>query len=62
MLLADLKTIFERRKADKLHSDDIVADLVDMDDRPWSEWRAGRPLTKAQLSRLLDGFEVKSKP
>jgi hypothetical protein len=61
MLLADLKAIFERRKADKLHSDEIVADLIAMEDRPWAEWKNGRPLTKEQLAKLMGAFEIAPK-
>jgi hypothetical protein len=58
MLLADLKGIFDRRHADRLHSDDIVADLNAMEDRPWAEWKHGKPMTKEQLAKLLHAFEV----
>jgi hypothetical protein len=58
MLLADLKGIFDRRHVDRLHSDDIVDDLIAMEDRPWAEWRHGKPMTKEQLAKLLQAFEV----
>jgi putative DNA primase/helicase len=58
MALADLKAVFERRGVDKLHSDDIVADLNAMEDRPWSGWHHGKGLTKANLASLLKAFVV----
>ncbi len=32
-----------------------------MEDRPWAEWRRGKPLTKNQLAGLLKPFGVGSK-
>ena len=61
MLLGDLKVIFDRRRVEQLHSDDIIDDLVEMEERPWAEWRNGKPITKNQLAKLLAGFEVHPK-
>lgn len=58
-LLEDLRAVFERRDTDKLFSRDLVAELVQMEDRPWPEWKAGKPLTVRQLARLLQPFNVK---
>lgn len=32
--------------------------LAQMEDRPWPEWRNGRPITPRQLARLLDNFDI----
>ncbi len=32
-----------------------------MEDRPWPEWKTGKPLSKPQLSRLLKPFSIVSK-
>jgi hypothetical protein len=32
-----------------------------MEDRPWPEWKNGKPLTKTQLARLLSRFGIKPK-
>jgi hypothetical protein len=58
LLLRDLRVIFNRRDIAGIHSDDLIAELVDIEDRPWAEWKAGRPITKNQLARLLGSFEV----
>lgn len=58
MLLWDIKALFAERKADRLPSDDIVKSLIDIDERPWAEWRYGQPLTKSALSRLLKPFGI----
>ena len=37
-LLHDIGDFFKRRKADRIHSDEIVAEVVAMEGRPWAEW------------------------
>lgn len=57
-LLGDIRTIFEARQADRLPSADIVAALVAMEDRPWPEWRGGKPITPRQLAQQLHNFAI----
>jgi len=59
LLLHDLHTIFERLGKDQLATPDIVQELVGLEDRPWPEWRRGKPLTGRSLAKLLRAFEVK---
>ena len=58
LLLADLRELFAAKATDKLSTCDIVAHLTQLDDRPWPEWKGGRPLTARQLSRLLERFGI----
>lgn len=58
-LLEDLRSLFEREGTDKLFSREIVAKLIEMEERPWPEWKAGKPLTVRQLARLLQPFGIK---
>jgi putative DNA primase/helicase len=63
MLLADIKTVFESKKADRLWSEDLCEELALLEGRPWAEWKAHRranpkPLTKNQLAKLLEAFHV----
>jgi len=58
MVLSDIQTIFNSRQTDRLSSNDIAYDLGDMEDRPWAEWKNGRPITKAALARLLKPFKI----
>ena len=60
-LLADLHDLFTKRGLDRLDSRAIVEALVVMEDRPWPEWRQGKPLTQRQLARLLKPFDVRPK-
>jgi len=60
MLLIDIKKIFAETDSDKIYSSDLVAKLVEMEDRPWSEYRRGKPITSNTLARLLKPFGIKS--
>ena len=40
---------------------DLINDLVKLEDRPWAEWRRGKPLTTTGLARLLKPFRIKPK-
>lgn len=59
VLLADLRAMFGTTKSDQLASTEIIAALVTMEDRPWPEWRDGRPLTPRQLAKLLGPFGIR---
>lgn len=61
LLLGDIRTLFTKRNADELSSEDIIETLVKMEDRPWPEWRRGLPLSKRGLARLLKPFDVRPK-
>jgi len=58
-LLTDLEKLFVECDTDKLPSEDICEALAIMQDRPWPEWRRGKPITQRQLAKLLTGFDVK---
>ena len=61
MILGDIKEIFKTRGVDKIFSQDIVNDLINLDDRPWVEWRRGNPITKNSVARLLKPYKIKTK-
>ena len=61
MLLEDIRAYFEEPGKDECNSADLVAWLVDKEDRPWWEWKAGKPLTQRQLARLLEPFGISPK-
>jgi putative DNA primase/helicase len=62
MLLADIKTIFEERNADRLRSTALAALLTEFEERPWPEWRQGKPITAPQVARLLRRFGIRPGP
>ncbi len=57
-LLRDIWAAFEARGTDRLSSDELAAYLGGLEDRRWPEYRAGRPITKPQLARLLRPFHI----
>jgi len=58
MLLGDIRGIFKRRGIDRLPSVEIVGDLVEMEHRPWPEWKEVKPITLRQIAALLKPFGI----
>lgn len=46
------------RSLDRITSGDLVQALVEMEDRAWPEYRAGRPITSTGIARLLAPFGI----
>ncbi len=59
LLLADIRLLFQGMSATRLPSADIVARLAEMEERPWPEWKAGKPITPPQLASALAPFGVR---
>jgi putative DNA primase/helicase len=55
-LLKDIRLAFG--EADAIRSIDLVAKLIADPERPWAEWKRGKPLTQKQLGRLLSDFRI----
>jgi hypothetical protein len=55
-LLADIRLAFA--EADVVRSTDLVEKLIADPERPWAEWRHGKPLTQKQLAGLLRPFGI----
>ena len=58
MLLKDIRDIFEKRDIDRLTSVEIMGDLVEMEHRPWPEWKEVKPITARQIASLLKPFGI----
>ncbi len=58
MLLSDLRTVFTNAGGDTLASQTLIDRLVEMEGRPWPEFRRGKPLTPTQLARMLKPFHI----
>ena len=58
MVLHDIQALFVERDVHRLPSAEITEALAEMEDRPWPEWKNGKPITPRQLAKLLDGFGV----
>jgi len=57
-LLRDMRAVFG--DDDAVRSADLVAKLIADPERPWAEWKHGRPLTQKQLGGLLRPFGIMS--
>jgi putative DNA primase/helicase len=57
-VLAAIKDLFAAQHTDRLGSKGIVAALTADPTATWSESNRGRPLSEAQLARLLRPFEI----
>lgn len=61
MLLEDIKRIFSKMEAGKLHSDVLVCELIKIKESPWGECNHGRSLTSNKLARFLRPFGIHSR-
>jgi putative DNA primase/helicase len=57
-LLGDIRAVFVARGVDRLSSADLCGALAGMEDRPWPEWRQGKPITPRQIASLLAPLAV----
>jgi hypothetical protein len=58
-LLVAIKAIIdETPERDRIISAELVATLGADAGSPWAEWKAGRPITQAQLARVLKPFGI----
>ena len=57
-LLEDIRSIFADRSAERISSEDLARSLEAIEDRPWPEFRNGKPITPRQIARLLKPFGV----
>lgn len=60
-LLADVKAVFDTKKASKIFSADLLETLVADEEAPWATWNRGKPISPRQLSAKLADFGIKSK-
>jgi hypothetical protein len=60
LLLRDVLAVFEAKRTTELSPTDLIAELVLMEDRPWSDWKNGRPLSPHTLGRMLKSFRLKA--
>ena len=58
LLLQDINSIFRDRRVGHIASEDLCRALTQMEERPWPEWRHGKPITPRQLARLLKPFDI----
>jgi len=63
LLLRDLQRLFAQAHKDRLASEDLIAALHTLEDRPWAEYGEKRkPISKNQVAALLSHFNIKPRP
>jgi hypothetical protein len=55
-LLRDIRTVLG--EAEAIRSADLVDKLTSDPEKPWAEWKRGKPLTQKQLGGLLRPFRI----
>jgi putative DNA primase/helicase len=57
-LLADIRNLFDGRPDGKITTKDLLAGLLAIEERSWSEWRRGKPISPPALAKLLAPFGI----
>ena len=60
-LLADIRDLFEEKASDKFGLQELCAHLAELEERPWGQWRNGKPMNPHQLAKLLRAYKISSK-
>ena len=60
MLLEDIQAIFIKGGLEKIWSCNLVERLIEFEERPWPEWKHGKPMTVRSLANLLNSYGIKS--
>lgn len=61
MLLSDIRSIFEARHSDHIKTEYLLEGLWELKERPWPEWKKGRPISARSLAGILKQFGIISK-
>jgi hypothetical protein len=59
LLLCDIREVLDDDEA--IHTSALIEMLVKREDRPWSEWKNGKPITPRGIARLLEPFGIRPK-
>jgi hypothetical protein len=59
VLLKDIRDLFEVRGVGRLSSAELLAGLLELEESPWADWRAGKPLSVNRLAALLRPYEIR---
>ena len=60
ILLQDIKKVFDERGCKRLWTQNLLEALISVEDRPWCEWKKGKPITPAGLAKMLKPFGIAS--
>lgn len=60
-LLADIQEVFQRKATFKITTVELIAALVDDEEKAWATYNRGRPLTPRQLAKQLAAYGIQPK-
>lgn len=58
LLLEDIYSCFKERDVDRVFTSHLIIYLVELEGRPWTEWRDGKKITARQVAQLLEPFDI----
>jgi len=61
MLLQDVKVIFESNNSKKIPTVEIIHSLIDLEHRPWGEYKNGQRISPREIATLLKPFGITPK-
>jgi putative DNA primase/helicase len=59
-LLTDIKAAFDAKGSDEVATKDLIGALTADEERPWTTWARGKPITSNHLWRLLRKYNILS--
>jgi Protein of unknown function (DUF3631) len=59
MLLEDIYGVLTAHTGERIQSVELVKALVQLEDRPWAEWKASKSITVNAVARLLAPFNIR---
>jgi hypothetical protein len=59
-LLQDIQSVFKTKRTDSISSSDLCEALVGLEEKPWSTWSHGKPITMRKVAGLLGKYGIKS--
>jgi len=57
-LLGDIHEVFEERRESKITTAELIAALIDDDEKSWATYNRGKPLTPRQLATMLKPYDI----
>lgn len=59
-LLRDIQIVLDKKGVVRIHSSDLLEELLVLDEGPWINYK-GKGISTSEVARLLRQFDVKSK-
>lgn len=61
-LLRDIKSVFDKKKVDRIQTTDLLKTLSADDMAPWGTWNRGQEMAPRQLANKLKAYSIHPKP